>query len=94
MSQQEGERCSVREFVVVATGIACIGAVQYAVLELLLELAPLTKHAIVAAQVSVALTVFSYLTYKYCGQPKRVPVRRIGHDGEVSRSFVVRKRSK
>eukprot|EP00750_Incisomonas_marina_P027935 INCI6288.1.p1 GENE.INCI6288.1~~INCI6288.1.p1 ORF type:complete len:626 (+),score=124.89 INCI6288.1:101-1978(+) len=75
-------RCSFQEFVVVASGIGCLAAAEFGLLHLL-DVPPRHKGALFMTQGVVGCLVFAYLTYKYCGQPKRVPVRRVGHDGEV-----------
>lgn len=75
-------RCTVEEFVAVASGIVVIAAVQLGVMAYL-ELSGRTIWIITTVQRSLAATVFFYLTYKYCGQPKHVPVRSVGPNGEV-----------
>lgn len=77
-------RCSFQEFVVVTSGISCLAAAEFGLLHLL-DVPPRHQGALFMTQGVIGCLVFAYLTYKYCGQPKRVPIRRVGHDGEVRR---------
>ena len=80
-------RCSVREFFVVVAGLISIAAMQVALMQYL-GMSTASQEGLVMGQLTLATGIFTYLTYKYCGQPKRVPVRRLGHSGEVRENAV------